>query len=118
MAYSNYTPKSKRNTRTPATLYIPTYTKVNGVQKKAYPAAGEQIFISFKSYGGTDSVVNGVYSVIETARITLRYRPDVKSDCRIALQTGAVYEIVGEPENIDMANQWLSCKVQRIKGGA
>jgi hypothetical protein len=47
------------------------------------------------------------------------FRPDIQSNCRIGVpQTGAVYEILGEPENINMQNQYLKFKVQRVKGGA
>ena len=102
-------------------LLIPTYTTVKGVKTKTYPAItdGIQFNGSFKTYGGTELNVNGVYSVENTASIVTWYIPDVKSDCKIVvLQTGAEYEIVGDPENIDLRNQYLSIKAKRIKGGA
>lgn len=104
---------------TPLLLFIPTYTKVAAVNKKSYPAEGILFFGSFKTYGGTDVNINGVYSVEDTAVIECWYRPDVKSDCRVvAADTGAVYEIYGEPENIEMRNQYLRFKIKRVKGGA
>ena len=104
---------------TPLVLLIPEYETVKGVAFKRYPeAAGVRFNGSFKTYGGTETEQNGVYSVLDTADIETWYRPDIKADCRVVLvQTGAVYEIIGEPENIDMRGQYMKFKVQRVKGG-
>lgn len=105
----------------PLVLLIPTYTKVSGVPKATYPAVadGIQFFGTFKTYGGTERDVNGIYSVEDTANVETWYRPDITSGCRIAIATtGAVYDILGEPENVDMRNQYLLFKVTRVKGGA
>lgn len=102
-------------------LLIPTYTKVQGVQKKTFPALqdGLLFFGSFKSYGGTEHDVNGVYVVEDTATVETWYRPDIKSGCRIAIaDSGEVYEVMGKPENIELRNQFLSFKVNRVQGGA
>lgn len=106
---------------TPLVLLIPTYTNVNGVRKKTFPAVenGFVFYGTFKTYGGTERDVNGVYSVEDTANIETWYRPDITSGCRIAIAgTNAVYDVMGEPENIDMRNQFLKFKVSRVKGGA
>ena len=34
------------------------------------------------------------------------------------METGKVYEILGEVENIDMRNQFAKFKVRAVKGGA
>ena len=76
-------------------------------------------FGSFKTYGGTEKNVNGVYSIEDTANIETWYKPDIKANCRIAVaNTEAIYDILGEPENINMRNQFLKFKVKRVKGGA
>ena len=62
--------------------------------------------------------VNGVYSVIDTASVTTWYRPDITANCRILREDGAIYEIINEPENIEMQNTFLQFKVRRVKGGA
>ena len=99
-------------------LLAPTYTKVNGVRKKTFTSAGT-FFGTFKTFGGTERDVNGIYSIEDTANIETWYRPDITSACRIKLAgTNAVYDILGEPENIEMRNQFLVFKVSRIKGGA
>lgn len=106
---------------TPLVLLKPTYTKSGGVNKKIIPAieSGDVFYGSFKSYGGTERIVDGVYSIIDTAEVQTWYRPDITSDCIVALaDTGEQYEILNTPENIDRRNQFLKFKIQRIKGGA
>ena len=103
----------------PAEILQPEYTTIKGVKKKTYPDSGERINVSFKTYGGTESESNGIYTVLDTATVETWYRPDIKSECRIkVLLTGAIYEIIAEPENINMRNQFCKFKVQRVKGGA
>lgn len=102
-------------------LLIPTYSNNVGVEAKAYPKAqnGLMFYGSLRTFGGTERDINGVYSVEKTAIVETWFRPDIKSDCRIAvLQTGEIYEILGEPENIELRNQYLKFKVRQIKGGA
>lgn len=103
----------------PLLLYKePTITKSGGVRVKTFSKQPEVIYGSFKTYGGTDQTIDGVYSVIDTADIETWYRPDITSDCEIALaDTGERYEILGEPENIARRNQFLKMKVKRVKGG-
>lgn len=99
----------------------PTYEKVAGVSKKVLPDLkdGIRINASFKSYGGTETTVDGVYSVIDTVDVETWYRPDITSDCIIALAaTGAKYRLLNTPENISNRNQFLKFRMERIKGGA
>lgn len=105
----------------PLIVLKPTYSKSGGVRAKVYPEVkdGFKIYGTFKTYGGTESTVNGVYSIIDTADVETWYRPDITSDCMIVLaETGAKYEILGDPENINRRNMFLKFKVQRDKGGA
>lgn len=101
-------------------LLTPIYETVNGVKTKKYDEnAGITFNGSFQTYGGTETTVNGVYSVEDTANITTWYMPEIKSNCRIkVLATDAKYDIVGEPENINLRNQFLNFKVKRVKGYA
>lgn len=100
-------------------LLIPSgYTAKNGVRVPAYPDTGDTIFVSWKSYGGTEQTVNGVYSILDTAEITTRYRPDIKAKCRLLRADGAVYEIKSDPEDADLGKRFLIFKVERVKGGA
>lgn len=102
-------------------LLIPSVTKKVGVEAKSYPDANSGLLFygSFRTFGGTERNVNGVYSVENTAVIETWFRPDIKANCRVYVpQNGATYEIMGDPENIDMRNQYLKFKVKQVKGGA
>ena len=95
--------------------------KVKGVPVKVYAESTEEnlFYGSFKTFGGTESNKNGIYSVIDTANIETWYRPDITADCRIVLaESGVTYEVLGTPENINMRNQFLKFKVQALRGGA
>lgn len=101
-------------------LLIPTSSVVLGNKVKSFPepAEGLEFYGSFRTFGGTEREVNGVYTVEETGQIDTWYRPDIKSDCRVVIaETGATYEILGSPENIEMRNQFLRFRVKRTKGG-
>ena len=115
----------------PLILLIPTYKNVSGVNKPIYPSIEEALnvkdkkgnsinlfFGSFKTYGGTERDINGVYSIEDTANIETMYKPDIKANCRVAREDGATYDIISEPEDINQRHQFLKFKVKRIKGGA
>lgn len=114
------------NDTIPLVLLTPVWTNVSGVRKKTYYSLEEALenkdnifYGTFKTYGGTDRDVNGVYSIEDTANIETWYRPDIKSDCRIArANDGATFDIINEPEDINQRHQFLKFKVKRVKGGA
>lgn len=116
-----YRPSEIENMRTPMKLrVVDRYEKVNGVSKPIYKDATDPIFhCNFKTYGGTETTVNGRYVLLDTAIITTWYRPDITSNCQvIRLSDNAVFEIKNEPENIEQSNQYLKFKIERIKGKA
>ena len=126
---SNYRPTI--DSPIPLVLLTPVHEKARGVIKKNYKTIEEALaeldgkgncinlfFGSFKTYGGTEEVINGVYSITDTAIIETWYRPDIKANCRIARANDkAIFDIINEPENINMRNQFLKLKVKRVKGG-
>lgn len=105
-------------------LLIPTYTESHGVRTPAYPnptdVPGSLRFNgSFRTFGGTERNVNGLYVIEDTGTVETWYRPDIKADCHIAiLPEGDEYEILGSPEDIDRRHQYLVFKVRRVAGGA
>lgn len=102
-------------------LLIPSTSKVKGVVTKTFPSPDDAPLImgSFRTFGGSEYTNNDLYVVYSTAIVDTWYRPDIKSNCRIYLcDTGETYEIVNEPENIDMRHQYLQFKVQKIGGEA
>lgn len=107
--------------RVPLILLVPTWATVNGVRTKTYPAIENGIRFngSFKTYGGTETTVNGILTIVDTADVETWYMPEIQADCLVVVATNnARYEIISEPENIDMANQFMKFKVRKTKGGA
>lgn len=103
---------------TPAILINPSGSTVSkGVKKNEYPEEGELIFVSFRTFGGTETVSNGQIVVENTGTVETWYRPDITSTSRLMIG-GLVYEILGTPENIGMKNRNLVFKVRAVKGGA
>ncbi len=115
-----YRPTESAEMTTPLILQTPTTGNYNGVRYKAsFTDASAMIYANFKTYGGTERTVDGVLEVEETAQVTCWYRPDITSGCRIKRATdGAVFEILGEPEDIEQRHQILKFKIRRLKGGA
>lgn len=97
-------------------LQNPVLSKVKGVNVKTYSDV-DVIHCSFKSFGGTESTSNDTIKVINTANVETWYRPDITAESRFLLD-GKAYEVIGEPENISMRNQFLKFKVKEVKGGA
>ena len=116
----SYRPAEQFNV--PMLLLNPTWETVNGVAKKTYPKPEEApedsvIYGSFKTFGGTKTENNGIIGVENTAKIATWYRPDIKADSRIVLlQNNAAYELMGDPENIEMRNQFMEFSVKRAGG--
>lgn len=113
-----FRPASAAQMTTAMRLQTPKTETVLGVAKKTF-TDGDVIMCNFKTFGGTEQVNNDILSVIETAQITCWFRPDITSGCRLKrLSDGAVFEILGDPENLEQRNQILYFKIQRVKGGA
>lgn len=109
-----YRPRSPFSTV--AELYGCTTERVLGVETKVHTKI-DDIFCSFKTYGGTETTSNGITVVSDTAEVETWYRPDITSSSVIKLNN-KTYEVIGEPENIEMRNQFMKFKVQAVRGGA
>lgn len=102
-------------------LLVPTYSESMGVPTKAFPSPdnGFKFYGSFKTYGGTERDINGLYTIEDTAQVECWFNPQITSECRVYLpETQATYEIINEPEDIDLRHQFMKFKVRRLKGGA
>lgn len=107
--------KPKEPFTTPVELYNPTTTDVKGVTVKRWTKV-DTIFCLFKTFGGTDSTSNDQLVVFDTANVETWYRPDIKSNSQLRL--GAkIYEVIGEPEDIELRHQFMKLRVQAVKGG-
>ena len=112
--------KQSRDLRTPATIIVPNFNIQQGRTIKDYDNPQEKfnIFCNFKTYGGSEVRNNNLFVVYDTAEVVTWYDPRITSKTRLKLEDGAIYDIIGEPENIDRANVFCKFKVQRVKGGA
>lgn len=100
----------------PAELLNPKEKTEKGCVKKLYIKI-DDIYISFRTFGGTETVKNDILVVENTATVQTWYRPDITSGSRLKIG-GLEYDILGTPENINMSNQYLQFKVRAVKGGA
>ena len=112
---ADYKPNTPYNV--PFFLMVPEYKTIKGVKKKIYVKNEEPFFCSFRTFGGTEKIINDVIAVENTATVETWYDPSIKADCQIEVD-GQMYEILGTPENINMRNQYMVLKVRAIKGGA
>lgn len=101
----------------PAKILKAEYKKINGVNVKTFVDSGV-IFVSARSYGGTEKNINDQIVVEDTINIETWYRPDITSKDHLRLlDDDSEWEIVNHPENIERRNQWLKFKIKRVTGG-
>lgn len=101
---------------TPAELLNPIgETMVKGVKQKQY-GESERVYVSFRTFGGTEKTSNGQIVVENTATLETWFRQDITPASRFKID-GTTYEVLGAPENIGMRNQYLVAKVRAVKGG-
>lgn len=113
--------KPSKDFRTAMYLYVVTgYREIMGVQKPVHAESGILFFGSFATYGGTERTANGIVVVEDTATVETWYRPEFTASARVALANapGKLYEIVGEPENIEQRNLYTKMKLTAVRGGA
>ena len=111
-----YRPTKGKQMTTPVQIQVPQTVSENlGVRTIEYADLPYVTFCNWASYGGTERDVNGVISVEKTATLTAWYDPNIKSDCRVVrLQDGKVFEVLGEPEDIELRHQYVVFKVRMI----
>lgn len=102
---------------TPLQLKVPKEVIKSGVKTKVYED-GILFYSTFKTYGGTETEINGKYSIEDTADVVCYYDPLITSDCKVLnLNTNIEYEILNAPEDINQRHQYLKFKVRAIYGG-
>ena len=114
-----FVPAGANQMATPIVYQKYTVEKVMGVTKKTYSDFEYNSFCNFKTKGGTEITSNVLLVVEDTAELVAWYDPEVTSGDRVKLlDSGAIYEIIGSPENIEMRNKYMKIKVKRVAGGA
>lgn len=95
-------------------LQTASFETVLGVATKKYISKGN-ISCLWKTFGGTETEVNGQIVVTDTVQVQTWFRDDIDSSARLILN-GKVYEIMGEPEDIEQRHQFMRFKVKRVGG--
>ena len=116
---ANYKPSAPFNVA--MKLLVPVTVQSYGAGKKSFsaPEDSELFYGSFRTFGGTESVKDGMYTIINTGVVNTWYRPDIKADCEIYIcDTGDIYDIISDPEDINFRHQYLQFKVQKAGGKA
>lgn len=91
--------------------------RVKGVEMKEREREEKPRFCSFKTFGGTEKVINGTIVLENTATVETWFTPEIKASTAIEIDD-VIYEILGTPENINMRNQFIQFKVKAIQGGS
>lgn len=99
-------------------LLIPTTTVVLGAPQKVYPESGAEIDCAWEGMTPDERKVNGLVSVVDRAKITIRTRSEVAANCAVKCADGSVWEIIGSPEDTGLSDRWSVFYVRRISGGA
>lgn len=100
---------------TPIRMQHRVETDVNGAPAISYEDADPALeFCSWKSKGGTESTQAGSLVVMDTAEVTMWYRPDITEKDQLLLNDNSAlaYEITNV-ENVEMRNIYLIVKVKR-----
>lgn len=101
----------------PARLVTVQVTRTGGMAKKVR-ADGPEIWVSARTYGGTERTTDGVYGIEDTMVIETWYRPDITRDTAVRLlDDGSVWEILSA-EDIGRQHRWLVLKCRRQSGEA
>jgi head-tail adaptor len=110
-----YRPKEAQQMTTPIRIQHRVKTDVNGAPDVSYQDADPALdFCNWKGKGGTESIQAGTIIILNTAELTMWYRPDISEQDQILLNddAGLAYE-VKNVENVEMRNQFLMLKVCR-----
>lgn len=103
-------------------LLVPVITSSYGAGKKTFPAPSDVtdvFFGSFRTFGGTENIKDGVYTIENTGVINTWYTPEITAECQIYLcDTQQTYDIISDPEDIGFRHQYLQFKVRKFGGKA
>ena len=103
----------------PMKLLTPVLINDHGARKKKYsdPKDSEVFFGAFRTFGGSERDENGVITLNDTAVIDTWFDPAIRADCAVYVcETKLTYEIISEPEDIEMRHQYLQFKVLKVGG--
>ena len=71
----------------------------------------------FKQKSTGESIVNGVRAVTESITYTTWWKTDLKAGDILTIN-GADYQVIGNPENVEMRSRYAVLTLSRVEGGA
>ncbi len=78
----------------------------------------EDILVEWKNKFGNEAIKAAAEQAVEPASFRMWYIPGVTADCRIIrVEDGAVFEIIGTPDDAMNRHQFLEVQVKRYTGG-
>lgn len=109
-----YAPNLEFNT--PVRVLHRVETIVNGAPKISWTPEVQIAYCSFKAFHGSESLRAGTIGVLDGGTVTMWYDPLITAKDRLKINDDAnlQYEIISAPENVEMRNEYLIVKVQRV----
>lgn len=111
-----YKPANIREFVTPAVHKKAKSVNVNNRLQKVYTDMGT-VRGKFKQKGTAETNANGLTVINEKTTFTTWFKADFAA-ADILTINGIDYEIVGEPENVEMRSRYAIITLERISGGA
>jgi hypothetical protein len=102
---------------TPCKLQFPAEDRSSDITVTGFIDEGKIFLANFSTYGSSEQERNGIDVVEENTVLTTWYNPKIEAGCRIVrLTDGAAFDVVGEPENVEMRDMFSVVKVRRVRG--
>lgn len=111
-----YKPAKIREFVTAATLNKVVEVEVNGRPTKQKEAV-KNLRGKFKQKGTSEINANGLIVVSNKTTFTTWYSPDIKANDILTIN-GVDYQIIGDPENVEMRGRYTVLNLEKISGGA
>lgn len=111
-----YKPANIREFVTPAVHKKATEITVDNQPSKVYTEVGT-VRGKFKQKGTAETNANGLTLINEKTTFITWYKADIMA-ADILTIGGVDFEIVGQPENVEMRNRYMVLTLERISGGA
>lgn len=105
--------------RTRITFQSPTLTQGNeGAQVPAWAtiSTNPTVWSRWVHDHGQELAQGDAGKSIERATVTIRYRSDIKPSYAVLDPSGARWQLISAPENVQNENRWLVFRVERVKG--
>jgi len=111
-----YKPANLREFVTPAVHKKPAYETINGHNQKTYNAVGN-LRGQFKQKTTSELNANGLVIVEDKVTYTTWWSNNLKAQDILTINN-IDYEIIGQPENVEMRSRYAVLNLRLIKGGA